>query len=361
MSQVSKKQITELLDSSVAAVEKWIGVLAPGRAGQKLTGILSSSVEASHVDNPLDEFPKFMGLVHSHATKLGLVFKAPIDEENYHACWKELKQSMSVLVLLMSLTKQLRSQQSKYSQMLTVELCDGIKTLLVSVRSLLLDLRAELCESTDSHCAVKSGRLVSVGRVWESCQTVEKTVENGSSGLLKQRIKQSNRIVTDALKEYESWLANPGKSDDFDWDDGSDNSNEDTEESHEVDPKLVDFAQVWDKKMKMVRLLMGSLGKSIPSSRYTVKFSKAIDLLNEKRLKVGERTDDLVASVIYDEDLEEAREAAKELRTEATDVAEIVKKMNAGNSMRIKWMETWELKFSESPKPVEKDTKQEEH
>ena len=48
------------------------------------------NLESTKIAKPLDEIPKLTNLISAHATKLGLVFKPPIENSTLKACWTEI-------------------------------------------------------------------------------------------------------------------------------------------------------------------------------------------------------------------------------------------------------------------------------
>ncbi|VEU20005.1 DEKNAAC100296 [Brettanomyces naardenensis] len=364
----TKNDIEKLLASLKNAIDYWVCTMSP--EGQRLnTSNQASStttrIQESHLSLPLEELIKLTSLVHARATKLGIVFKPPIIEENYHACYVELNEGVRNLILLVSLSKQLTVEEQKYSKLLVRDLLRSIKVLLTSYSGLLGELEQTLGVGGDN-TSDESYRLVSVGKIWEACGGIQDNVHQGSSGLLKRRLKQTNQLIADALNEYEDWLANPVV-ENFDEGFGEVEDDEDDEEQDteaegkspsetpglesdaevEVDSDLVALGKQWGSKIKMVRLLVSSLDKSIPSSKYTISFSKSIDLLDARMPKLSEAVDDVVASVIYDQDLDGAKEAGKTLIDGAMEVASLVKKMNMHSQTRIRWIDTWTKKFIE--------------
>lgn len=322
------------------------------------TAASNSSVEdqlqSSKVLNPLDEIPKLSKLINAQVTKIGLVFKPVIAETTYKACWTELDSLVKYLVLLISLLNQLRKEINLYSSIFINELTQDTLSIIESSIALINELSRQIdieeVENTDS----SDYRLIGVGIVWESCDRLLKTFKNGSSGVLRLKLKQTNKLIVDALDELNEWLENPLVGGDFDEDDifglNKENDNEDDGESEaeeKADDEVIEYGKTWSTKIQLVKLLISLLDKSIPASKYTVKFSKSLDLFNEKRLKLNEFVDDLVACVVYDNDIEGAQNASKELTKEINLVVDLVRKINNDDEKRCKWLDSWKAKYQE--------------
>ncbi|QPG76352.1 hypothetical protein FOA43_003740 [Brettanomyces nanus] len=345
----TKSDIKQLIGSSKDALTFWVETIIlekSSKAGTTSSAPAVSEIQTARLDSPLEELVKLASLVHARVTKLGIVFKPLIPEENYHACYKELDEGMHSMILLVSVSKQLQQEEQKYSFVFVEELLNCIKIVLTGYMGCLNELE----NAIDAENQGQSQRLVSVGKVWEACSDLQRQVQQGSSGLLKAKLKQTNQLINDASKEYNDWIANP-TAEDQDFNDFANfddlHNSKSLHNETEVDTTLIEFAKRWNGKIKMIKLLIMTLNKSIPDAKYNIKFSKTIDLLNSKSFKLSEKVDDLVASVIYDQDVEEAKSAGKELIEEATQAALLVRTMNEGNSTRTRWLDTWSKKFVE--------------
>jgi len=345
--KVSKKAIEDLLNSTKSALALWIQVIESSD-NKKPGSQVSTEIEASKLEKPLEDLTKITTLIHAHGTKLGIVFKAPIPEENYHACFKELESCVRTIMNFMSLFKQLVNEENKYSHTLVDELTRAARSLLSAVYELFVEMDKELRSTEASN---RKERLISVGKIWQACKNIDNDLGEGPSGIIRKRLKDTNRLIKDGDKEYEDWLENPStESYDDDLDDafGTEGENEGTKETeNEVDKELLAFAQKRAAKIRMIRLLIVSLNKSIPSSRYNVKFARSIDLLDTERVSLAAKVDDFVAAVVYDQDMNEASKASELLQQQALKIAKLVSKLNEGNKLRTGWLETWQKKFTE--------------
>ena len=347
--KLSKGAIGELISSTKNAIALWIQVIDCN--GKKKQSQLSTQIKASKLEKPLDDLTKITTLMHAHGTKLGIVFKAPIPEENYHACFKELEGCVKTLMLFMSLFKQLVNEENKYSHLFIDELTKAARSLLSAVQDLLAEMEKELNNTESTN---RKERLISVGKIWQACKNIDDDLGEGPSGIIKKRLKETNRLIKDADQEYEEWLENPSTENyDNDLDDafGIESEKGDAEQNEQgdnvVEEGFLKYAKGKAAKLRMIRLLIVSLNKSIPSSRYNVRYARSIDLLDSERVRLAAIVDDFVAAVVYDQDMEEAVKAGELLQKQALKIAKLVSKLNEGNKLRTGWLETWQRKFTE--------------
>lgn len=327
------------------------------------------NLESTKIAKPLDEIPKLTNLISAHATKLGLVFKPPIENSTLKACWTEIDNIVRYSLLLISLLTQLNSSVEIYSKVFINELSSDSLNVLDTVIILIQELNKLLPneeENEESNEGNNEGnkksdpRLIGVGMVWESCEKLLKTSKSGSSGVLRNKLKSTNKIIIDALDELNEWLENPIVGGGFDYDDddifglnddGDDNDsgNEDNDDGDDIaGDEIISAGKEYSKKIQLVKLLISLLDKSIPSSEYTVKFSKSLDILHEKILKLNEYVDDIIACIIYDSDLNGVEKAAKLLTKEINQIVELVRKINNNNEKRVQWLNSWKIKYEES-------------
>lgn len=322
--------------------------------------ITTNSIQTANVTQPLDEVPKLSSLLSAHATKLGLVFKPPIATTTYTACQTEVDSLLKYAALLLSLLTQIQLEKKKYSTLFANELSyDGI-AVTEACFSLIIGLK-ELVDVDEKGISDKptDQRLVGVGFIWEACEKLTKTCKSGSSGTLRSKLKETNRLVVDALNELNEWLENPVAGGGFDFDDddilGLHNDSEitgkekngSTEEEEEADEEVITFGKSWSTRIQLIKLLISLLDKSIPTSKYNEKFSKGLDNFNEKRLKINELVDDVVACTVYDGDIEGGESAAQSLVKEVNQIVDLTRKINNNDEKKCKWLDSWKTKFQE--------------
>ncbi|KAH3668104.1 hypothetical protein OGAPHI_001858 [Ogataea philodendri] len=330
----SKQDLQQLLHSLDENIVTWTPLLSTH------TDSNTPTLRSSQVADPLAELGKLAKLVHAHTTKVGIVFKPPISPDNYHACFVEVEALIRTLVLLVSLCSQLVAEKKKYSNLYVQAIVEATQSLL----GFFSGLSKELVEMLDAEDGEGGARLVSVGKIWDVCDTFGGLVQNGASGVIRAKFKDSAALIGDGLEEYEEWLEDPsaGNGDFFDQsDEEEDLSNQDDE----VDPQLVEFGKKWVPKLKLIKLLFATMDKNIGKTRYTEKESSLLDTLNSKRLEIGQLVDEFVSTIIYDLDLPAAKKNAKELIRVSTETVRLVSGLDA---KKAKWFDTWKLKFQES-------------
>jgi effector-binding domain-containing protein len=323
-------------------------------------------LQTSKIAKPLDEVPKLASLISGHATKLGLIYKPPIALTTYKTCWSELDNFVKYNVMLISLFKQLKSEVSTLSEVFYYELGNDATSVIDSCLILVNELQKIIVQEAEREGEPGddeddvSGRLTSIGMVWESCDNITKTHKAGSSGVLRSKLKLTNKLVIDALDELREWLENPIAGGGFDYDDddifglGDENPaakslQEKNKSGHEerADDEVVKYGEKWSNKIQLVKLLISLLDKSIPVSKYNNNFAKGLDTLNDNRLKINEYVDDLVACVVYDSDVEGATEASQLLTKEINQIVDIVRKLNNDDEKKCKWLDSWKAKYQE--------------
>lgn len=312
---------------------------------------ISNTLEVANVAQPLNEVPKLSSLLSAHATKLGLVFKPPIAITTYKACRTEVDSLLKYAALLVSLLNQIQEEKEKYSSVFANELSsDGLSVLEACV-ALISGLKELVSFEEATETVLTDQRLVGVGFIWEACEKLTKTCKNGSSGVLRSKLKQTNRLVVDALNELNEWLENPivGGGFDFDEEDifGLSNDIGSDGEEEKAEDKVIAFGKLWSTRIQLVKLLVSLLDKSVPASKYNPKFSKGLDALNAKCLKVSEHVDDVVACTVYDANVESGELASKSLAKEINQIVDLTRKINNNDEKKCKWLDSWKTKFEE--------------
>lgn len=321
---------------------------------ENLTEVGNSNTQRfkSSVQSPIEEIPKLANLINAHATKLGLVYKPPIAESSFNACRAETDIFCKNVMLLMSVINQVREDLSTYSKVFVTELSGDFKSLIEAAVILLNELVKLIGLENDDGAQ----RLVGVGLAWEATETIVRTIKLGNSGVLRNKLKICNKVIVDALEELNEWLENPveGGGESYDINELLGLTKEsvpmklkDEEEEEEMAAEdVVKCGKKWSKKIGLVKLLVGLLNRSIPNSKYTVKFSKSLDAINDNRMKLNEFVDDIIASLVYDSDNSMAEEAGVLLDKEVKGLVELAKKIN--DEKKVKWIDSWVIKYYEN-------------
>lgn len=308
-----------------------------------------SKLKSSNVEDPPQEVIKISKLLFAHATKLGIVFKPKVST---NAAYNQLKETSSVFLLLMSLIGQFNAET--YSLLFQTELVEGIKKLISSYILFLneaegIDFNKELDgdEKTEDKT---EGRLVSVGMIWDNCKELESLVNGGKLALLNKRLKQSIGLIEDAIEEFSEWLEDPtvvddedpfGIESDFS---GSEEEGEDNDEKPEIDPVTLELAETWSNKVKLIKLLISSLTKSLPNDDKKINGEEADDF-NKQQNGLIEQVDDLFSTFFMNGSLYELKQITKNIEKQCLTIIDFVKQLSEGDEKKTRWLTAWQDKF----------------
>jgi len=321
-----------------------------------------SEVKAAEVSNPLEELDKLAKLIRAHTTKVGIVFKPDTIVKGTDAAFSTLQKLSESLVLIISLISQLENKI--ISTMFYKEILNGVRLLIESNIQFAEELAAvEVNSGEESQPALESnnddeidGRLVSVGKIWSNCDALSKLIKDGELGVLSKKIKQSIILIEDGLDEFEEWAENP---DDFDMDDDPFGFSDDETDEANVPPtngaaeeegnkeekeKLIKFAQLWLSKIKLIKLLLTSVTRSLPS----VTSGDVINNIYEVQRLLVNKIDTLVVDLMLGQEVdEESVLNSKDITKMCDKLIKIVKDVNNLNENKVKWCVAWNSKFKE--------------
>lgn len=290
-----------------------------------------SQIQLSQVEKPVEEIEKICKLIHANTTKMGIVFTRPL--KDIAAAYKQTNELSTSTVFLVSLVIQLL--QTKESELLRDELVRRIKDLLSS-----LQFFTKALELTNEDL-----RLVGVGKVWDSVTQVSKSIKLGKLGLLKLKLSEASMVIGDGLEELEEWIADPLAMDDEDdpfgieSDSEKEESTDEKEDYSDLIPKLEFFA----KKIKLVKLIIAWTVKNVPKQIDNGNVDKIHSIIK----KLNEYVDELIYSLKFENDLDQASSWFDKLSIESLALMEILKSNNTQNDKNLKWIATWTLKFKE--------------
>ncbi|CCE83806.1 Piso0_004395 [Millerozyma farinosa CBS 7064] len=365
----TKEDLEELLVSFKEALEFWISCFRNEKEFSK--------IKAAEVTNPFDEFLKLISLIRAHTTKVGIVFKPHTWDKEPEAAFNALESLSKTVVFLLSLCSQLKP--TMISQLFHTEVIDATKSLIDSIYSLSTELlslvhqentksdtSAEAKETSQGQTDDESDiRLISVGKIWSNCDALEALVKGGSLGVLAKKLKQSLALVNDGLDEFEEWSKDPDAFEDdddpfgFDSDSDSDESNDEEKdrihdngsdtESLNNKPndkvKLQEFAQLWLSKIKLIKLLLSSLAKSLPSS----SSENIIDAIHESQKEIVSLIDKLIVTLMLDKYVDDdCVKYTKKIETDCKNIIKMVESASNGDEKKIRWCQAWNTKFSEN-------------
>lgn len=304
-----------------------------------------SKVKSSNVEEPDQELLKISKLLFAHATKLGIVFKPQVST---NAAYKQMKETSAVFLLLISLIGQIKPDV--YSEIFYIEVIETIKKIISSHILFLneveeLDFNKPAGEDDDTKTT--EGRLVSVGMIWDNCKALDELVKGGKLGLLNKKLKESIGLIDDAISEFSEWVEDPTVVDDedpFGLDSDFSDDEKEEKETPEIDPQTLEFAQKWLSKVKLVKLLISSLSKSLPSNNSQIS-GKETDEVNSQQNGIIEQVDELLSTFFMNGSLFELKALSRTIEKQCLDIIEFVKGLNKQDEKKTQWLTIWSDKF----------------
>ncbi|CUS22590.1 LAQU0S06e01486g1_1 [Lachancea quebecensis] len=308
----------------------------------------------------LTELDKLSRIIKAHATKVGIIYHPEKFHKNVTPAFKELQLFSNSIFFLLSLLPLFHTD--KFADYFVDELDYSVLGLLSGVKGLcdevdsLLDGKAASASGRDAPEAAEHDlRLVSVGKIWASCDSLQELAKSGNLGLLNKRVGASVRLITDSLSELDEWLQDPEleSQDPFGLESEPESDAErDTSGDKEVLAEMVKFLETWQQKLKMIRLLLSSFSKSVSSDEYKSKEPLALQLakLNTLHAVVVEKVDELISTVFmagqeFDPEDEEILELISLLNDSLRKMVQIIKTLNRGDEKKGKWIEVWDAKY----------------
>lgn len=303
-----------------------------------------SKIKSSNVDIPEQEIIKISKLLFAHATKLGIVFKPKVST---NAAYKQLKETSSVFLPLISLIGQLKPEV--YSSIFQSQVVENIKKIISSHILFLNEVEMmDFSKEFDKNDTKTEGRLVSVGMIWDNCKALEDLMKGGKLGLLNKKLNLSIGLIDDAITEFAEWVEDPTVVDDEDpfglEGEFSDDEEKEEKDVPEIDSQTLEFAQKWNGKVKLVKLLLSSLFKSLPSDNSQIN-GEETDEFNRQQNGLIEQVDELLSTFFTNGSLFELKLISRKIEKQCFDIIEFVKSLNKGDEKKTKWLNVWGDKF----------------
>lgn len=327
-----KTELLKLIESYDEALRFWKSSLEASNV----------EIKAAKVEEPLEELAKLAKLIRAHTTKVGIIFKPENLKKDKHAALSTLKKLSETTVLLMSVVPQL--EPATLSKIYYNEIVATIKLLLDVILKFVNDLKV-LVNDEDS----QDERLVSVGQVWTNCDELTKLVDNGKVAYLSGKTKQSIAILGDGLEEFEEWAENPESfdedpfllSDDEEEDEEKPPVSED-EEEETTDEEVSIFAKKWAQKIKLIKLLLTSLTRSLPTNTS----GQSIDDIYNIQKTLVNNVDKFILDLMLEQQPEELKELGDSIDKNCFKIMKIVKEANTKSESKIKWVTAWHSKYT---------------
>lgn len=336
----------------------------------------STKLEGSE---PLVELGKLASIIKAHSTKVGIIYNPDTlfkSKQNISTAFKELQAFTNSVFYLLSLLPLFYSSKH-YAEYLLDELdacllglLGGIGNLCDEIERLMHvnDVQADADDSknakpldTDKRPDHDDVRLISIGKIWASCDTFTKISSSGNLGLLNNKIQISSKLINDTLTEVEEWLEDPqledsdpfGLDNSFSGDEsGQDEFNSGDEGEKQVLEQMVKFIKLWQNNLKMIKLLLSSFSKSISSNDYKSKEKdgESLTKLNQLHGATVAKIDDLISTAFmlsqdFGPEDKELKEIVEDLNDSIKKIVKIIKLLNRNEEKKGKWVEVWENKF----------------
>ncbi|AAS54776.1 AGR286Cp [Eremothecium gossypii ATCC 10895] len=306
---------------------------------------ISSSTQLQD-STPLLELAKLAKLIRAQTTKVGILSQPARREGNESTCGKELRALEESLFYLLSLLPSFH-KSGHYTSYLNKQLDEEILALLRSLEKFYDEIRE------------KEENLVSVGKIWASCDELLALAEQGNLGLLNERLSASAKLVQDTILELHDWLAEPTleEQDPF----GLEDSFEETSDAESTatnaenkapSPQMIEYVQTLERRVKLVKLLLKSFQKSVKvENPHTKAAADSLEKVYKVHHAVVEQIDELVSSVFmlgadFDPQDEDLLEGVKTLHSTMESMCKLVKKLNNNDPKKNAWVESWEAQWN---------------
>lgn len=214
--------------------------------------------------------------------------------------------------------------------------------------------------------------LAATGVVWEACDALLKTCQEGVAGLLVKKAEEWRGVLLDAVEELKEWGEDVAEDGDEDKAERSDDEDDEFGDEDEIfgaanklgkdDKELKALLNTSVKKLKMIGMLYQALIKrrlkNFPKAASPTTNSESSEpnsdpMANLEQLMtilkaVPESVDDL-ASAFYDLDEEEARKILDTTCEKAKNAADLVKQSWTGHDDEFTaWSEKWVVQVKSS-------------
>lgn len=349
---------------------------------------LQKHVSPAKVANPLEEVVKTAKLVKAHTTKVGILFEKTALKKSALAALKTISELSSTFVLFVSVLAQL--SPAEISRLFHREIINIAASLVSNARLLVSELNVLLlaAKTTDQDANADESevkkeesanendhdkekerpkcdtRLMSVGKVWATCDEIVKLIEAGNLRYLEKQTKVQLSLMDDGMDEFSEWAENPEDFDDndpFGLDDDFSDSEDDTkppssEVLSETEPdqdeqdvsesknQLSKYCKLWLEKFKLVRLLFFSINKSLP----LLVAGQSIDQIHEAQELICREIDLLIVDLMLSQVIDHVVEKhAINIDKGCLLIVKVLKSVNEKSPTKVKWCVLWNSKFSE--------------
>lgn len=328
-----------------------------------------SSIPPAKTADPLSELVKLAKLIRAHTTKVGIIFEPANLQKQSDAAQTTVTDLSKTFVLFMSalaLVSPAKVSQLFYKEILSKshDLVSNGKSFCTEIASIwdksqvpaTDDQKEKKTEDASAEPTKTDKRLVSVGKLWSTCDDIVKLIEAGNLKFLERKTRMHLTLIEDGLDEFSEWAENPEEIDDddpFGLDEEYSDTEEvpsleeddsDNEQSSENRERLILYSKLWLQKFKLVKLLFLSINKSLP----TITVGTDIDDIYSTEATVCKEIDLLIVELMMNQIVDdEVNDHAKAIDKACLRIMAVLKKANKNNDTKTKWCGSWQARYGE--------------
>ncbi|KAL6942306.1 hypothetical protein ACO0QE_003477 [Hanseniaspora vineae] len=356
--------------------------------------------------NELEELAKLAKLIKAHTTKLGILLskfgESTKPDQEINTVEQDLERLGTPLLTeitdlnssvwyLLSLLHIIHantvSSSSKdnlpkgkncYPKIYADEVDENVLYLVQNVEELISIVQRVLTNDNNEKKTgeeISQQRLISVGKVWASCDKLVALSLSIPKVIIDYINSVTMKLLSDTLLEIEEWLEDPTLEDlddpfglDYSDEEGNESDNEANNGSKDApSEKMIEFMELWNTKIRLIKLLMNSLKLSLTKATSTNNTANAsglpakmclhLQIIYELQKQITLKVDDLVSTVFmssnkdFDDPMKD--EDIKDLITELNEntlvrICNTVIALNSDSAKSEdtkKWIATWKLKY----------------
>lgn len=344
-------KVDEILGATADALQFWNLKLESAAE-------FKNAVPPALVTQPLAELVKLASLIRAHSTKVGIIYEPSKLRTQTDAASSTVSEFSKSMVAYISVLSQLDPAQVSnlfYGEILSKSrhLVGASVSFFEELKKLKATADLEGLASSEESEPATDHRLLSVGKLWNVCDDIASLINLGNLKFLQQKTKVQLSLIEDGLDEFEEWAENPEEMDDEDpfglesLDDDEPPSSEPEVLSPADLENLSKFSKHLLQKFKLVKLLLLSINKSLPS----ITAGSDIDEVYRSQSAIVRESDSLIVELMMNCKVSAAvYDHSNAMDRACFRIASVLRKSNKGADSKIKWLGSWELKFHEITK-----------
>lgn len=362
--------------------------------------------------NELEELAKLAKLIKAHTTKLGILLSkfgesTKVDQKK-NTVEQDLKKlgapllteitdlNSSVWYLLSllhlihantissSLSKEkLPKGKNCYPKVYADAIDENVLYLVQNVEELISIVQRVLANDTNEQKTIdeiSQQRLISVGKIWASCDKLVALSLSIPKVIIDYINSVTMKLLSDTLVEIEEWLEDPtleDLDDPFGLDYTDEEESESDNETHTgtkdaPSPEMIEFMELWNTKIRLIKLLMNSLKLSLTKatsstgtansantnvSGLPAKMCLHLQIIYELQKQITLNVDDLISTVFMsnnkdfvdpmkDEDIKNMiTELNENILVKICNTVIALNTDSAKSEDTKKWIATWKSKY----------------